>query len=116
MPATWDDTRVLNSKIGNYITVARRSGDVWFVGSVSDQTERTLDIPLDFLEPGKTYEATLYQDAPDAHGVKNPEAYEITTATVKRRRRDSGQDGRRRRTRHDFASRKVGNGGNLAQG
>ena len=53
MPATWDDTRVLNSKIGKYITVARRSGDVWFVGSVSDQTERTLDVPLDFLEPGK---------------------------------------------------------------
>ena len=84
MPATWDDTRVLNSKIGNYITVARRSGNVWFVGSVSDQAERTLDVPLDFLEPGKDYEATLYQDAPNAHGVKNPEAYEITTATVKR--------------------------------
>ena len=84
MPATWDDTRVLNSKIGEYITIARRSGDVWFVGSVSDQTERTLDVPLDFLlESGKAYEATLYQDAPDAHGVNNPEAYEITTATVK---------------------------------
>ncbi|TWU32551.1 glycoside hydrolase family 97 protein [Novipirellula artificiosorum] len=84
MPATWDETRVLNSKIGNYITVARRSGDVWFVGSVSDQTERTLEVRLDFLEPGKTYEATLYQDAPNAHGVENPEAYEITPATVKR--------------------------------
>lgn len=84
MPATWDDTRVLNSKIGNYITVARRTGDRWFVGSVSDQTAQTLDIPLDFLEPGETYEATIYQDSPDAHGVKNPEAYEITTATVKR--------------------------------
>ncbi|HUT10089.1 MAG TPA: glycoside hydrolase family 97 catalytic domain-containing protein [Thermoguttaceae bacterium] len=84
MPATWDETRVLNSKIGKYITVARRTGDVWFVGSVSDQTVQTLDIPLDFLEPGRGYEATLYQDAPDAHGVENPEAYEITTATVKR--------------------------------
>ena len=84
MPATWDDTRVLNSEIGAYITIARRSGDVWFVGSVSDQTERTLDVPLDFLEPGKDFEATLYQDAPDAHGVKNPEAYEVKTASVKR--------------------------------
>ena len=84
MPATWDETRVLNSKIGNYITVARRKGDVWFVGSVCDQTERTLDIPLDFLELGKDYQATLYQDAPDAHGVENPEAYEIATATVRR--------------------------------
>lgn len=42
-----------------------------------------MDIPLDFLEPGKGYEATLYQDASDAHGVRNPEAYEIATATVK---------------------------------
>jgi alpha-glucosidase len=84
MPTTWDDTRVLNSEIGAYITVARRSDDVWFVGSVSDQTKRTLDVPLDFLDPGKDFEATLYQDAPDAHGVKNPEAYEIKTASVKR--------------------------------
>lgn len=84
MPATWDESRVPNSKIGRYITVARRTGDVWFVGSVSDQTAQTLAIPLDFLEPEKDYEATLYQDAPDAHGAKNPEAYEIATATVKR--------------------------------
>ncbi|TWU33603.1 Retaining alpha-galactosidase precursor [Novipirellula aureliae] len=83
MPATWDDTLVLNSKIGEYITTARRSADVWFVGSVSDQTSRTLDVPLDFLEPGKTYQATLYQDAPDTHGLSNSEAYEIKTVTVK---------------------------------
>ncbi|EMI19635.1 alpha-glucosidase [Rhodopirellula maiorica SM1] len=83
MPATWDDSRVLNSKIGNYITVARRSGDVWYVASVNDQSDRTLDVPLDFLDSGKSYEATLYLDAADSHGVKNPEAYEIKTATVK---------------------------------
>ena len=84
MPATWDDTRVLNSKIGKYITVARQTGDVWFVGSVSDQTAQTLDIPLDFLEPEIVYEAMLYQDAPDAHGMKNPEAYEVIIAIVNR--------------------------------
>ncbi|MDA9260374.1 glycoside hydrolase family 97 protein [Puniceicoccaceae bacterium] len=82
MPSTWDESLVLNSKIPEYITVARRSGDTWFVGSVNDQTARTLDVPLDFLDAGKSYEATLYEDAPDAHGVKNPEAYVITTATV----------------------------------
>ena len=38
----------------------------------------------DFLEPGKAYEATVYQDAPDAHGVENSEAYDITTAILKR--------------------------------
>lgn len=84
MPATWDDTRVPHSKIGEYITVARRSGDVWFVGSVNNQSPRTLEITLDFLEPNTAYEATLYRDAPDAHGVTNPEAYVIETVNVKR--------------------------------
>ena len=84
MPATWDETRVLNSKIGTYITTARRSGDTWFVASVTDQTARTLNVPLDILEAGKTYQVTLFEDAPDAHGAKNSEAYEIKTATVKK--------------------------------
>lgn len=84
MPATWDDTRVPHSKIGEYITVARQSGDVWFVGSVNNQSPRTLEISLDFLEPETNYEATLYHDARDAHGVTNPEAYVIETTTVKR--------------------------------
>ena len=83
MPATWDETRVLNSKIETYITTARRSGDTWFIASVNNQTERTLKVSLDFLESGKTYEVTLFEDAADSHGVKNPEAYEIKTATIK---------------------------------
>lgn len=84
MPATWDDTRVLNAKIGRFITVARRSGDTWFVGSVNDRTARTLPIRLDFLEPDARYEVTLYQDAPDTHGLKNPEAYETTSRTARK--------------------------------
>ena len=67
--------------MGEYIAVARRSGDTWFVGSVNDQKEKTLEIKLDFLDPKTVCEATLYQDA---HGVKNPEAYEIKKQTVKR--------------------------------
>ncbi|MDQ8183503.1 glycoside hydrolase family 97 catalytic domain-containing protein [Pelagicoccus sp. SDUM812005] len=84
MPATWDDSLVPYSKIGEYVTVARRSGDTWFVASANDQSERSLDIKLDFLEAGKRYEATIYQDAADSHGVKNPEAYEIKMRRVKR--------------------------------
>jgi alpha-glucosidase len=82
MPATWDDSRVLHSKIGTYMTVARRSGDTWFVGSVNDRSERTLQLPLDFLDSGRAYRATLYQDAPDAHGGTNSEAYTISQQTV----------------------------------
>lgn len=84
MPVTWDDSRVVNSKIGAYITTARRSGGTWFVASVNDQSERTLDVALDFLEEGRTYEGTVYQDAPDAHGVRNPEAYEIRKVKVRK--------------------------------
>ena len=83
MPSTWDDTRILNSKFGTYITTARRSGDTWFVATVNNETARTLDIHLDFLEQGRTYKARLFQDASDAHGLKNPEAYTVTTSTVK---------------------------------
>ena len=65
VPTTWDDTGVLNGMPGDYITVARRSGDEWFVASMTDETARTLEIPLDFLGEG-TYEAEIWMDADDA--------------------------------------------------
>ena len=58
----WDDTRVLNGEIGKYITVARRSGDEWFVGAITNNNARTVEVPLSFLEPGKKYIATIYYD------------------------------------------------------
>jgi glucan 1,4-alpha-glucosidase len=84
MPATWDDSRVLDANIDSYISIARRTGDTWFVGSVNNSHERTLDVSLDFLDANKTYKATFYQDAPDTHGGTNAESYEIKTASVKR--------------------------------
>jgi hypothetical protein len=56
--------------------------DVWFVGGVTDENKRTLSFSLDFLIPGKHYEATVYEDAPDADYEKNPEAYSILKKTV----------------------------------
>ncbi len=84
MPVTWDDTRVLQSKMGEYISMARCSGDNWYVATVNNQQERTLSLELDFLKPDTTYEATIYQDSEDTHGVKNPEAYTITKSMVKK--------------------------------
>jgi alpha-glucosidase len=63
IPTVWDDTKVLNAKIGAYATVARRSGDAWFVGSINALERRTLALPLTFLTPGKTYTAQIYSDA-----------------------------------------------------
>ncbi|MBL7967270.1 MAG: glycoside hydrolase family 97 catalytic domain-containing protein [Prolixibacteraceae bacterium] len=62
LPTTWNDTKVLNGEIGKYITVARRNADKWFVGSITNTDARNLKVPLDFLEPEKKYEATLYFD------------------------------------------------------
>jgi alpha-glucosidase len=65
VPTTWDQTRVLNAQVGDFITIARRKGNEWFVGSMTDWTPRSLEIPLDFLGGGK-YEASIWADANDA--------------------------------------------------
>jgi alpha-glucosidase len=64
VPTTWDDTRVIQGAIGEYITTARRSGQDWFVGSITNNEGRNLSIPLDFLSPNKSYTAHLYSDDP----------------------------------------------------
>ncbi|MDP4276579.1 MAG: glycoside hydrolase family 97 catalytic domain-containing protein [Bacteroidota bacterium] len=58
----WDDSKVLNGEIGQYISVARRSGNDWFVGAITGKTTRTLPVPLSFLKPGQSYVASLYTD------------------------------------------------------
>lgn len=64
LPTTWDDTRVLYSRIGDCAVVARRKGDQWFVGCMNAQTARTLRVPLNFLDQGRGYTAHIYSDAP----------------------------------------------------
>ena len=83
MPSKWDDTRVLLSEMTQYMTTARRTGDTWFVGSVNNEEAREIKLLLDFLDPAKTYEAHIFQDAEDSDGVKNPELYTTSTSTVK---------------------------------
>lgn len=61
-PTVWDDTRVLHGRIGEYAVIARRHGADWFLGAMNDDHPRTLDAPLSFLEPGKSYLAHVYAD------------------------------------------------------
>jgi alpha-glucosidase len=65
VPATWDETRVITGKVGEYIAVARRKGREWFIGSIAGKNAVELDLPLEFLEAGD-YTAEVYADAPDA--------------------------------------------------
>lgn len=64
LPTTWDDSKVIHGEIGKYITLARRSKDSWFVGSITNTKARKLQLPLDFLEKNKKYEAIIYSDNP----------------------------------------------------
>lgn len=80
----WKQTKVLNGEVGDYVTIAREEKETenWFLGSITDENPRTLDIDFNFLEEGKSYTATIYRDAKEAHWDSNPTALEIETLTI----------------------------------
>jgi len=65
VPASWDETRVLDGVPPNYIAIARRRGREWFVGAITDGEARTLALPLGFLGSGE-YDAEIFADGPNA--------------------------------------------------
>ena len=79
-PTVWDDTRVLGGKPAEYIAIARRRGDGWWIGAMTNWDGRDLDLPLDFLGAGE-YEATVFADGADAATVAT--SLEIAKKTVK---------------------------------
>ncbi|MFD1818973.1 alpha-glucosidase [Pseudarcicella hirudinis] len=68
IPTSWDETKVVQGKVGAYITTARRSGQDWFVGTITNNEARNLKVPLAFLEKGKQYKASVYEDDPAVSG------------------------------------------------
>jgi alpha-glucosidase len=64
LPTVWDETRVLEGKIGEYSLIARRSGERWFLGCMNGGEARTFEVRLDFLDRGKSYVAHVYSDDP----------------------------------------------------
>ena len=84
VPTDWAESHVLNARIGESITIARRKADseAWYVGTTTNATARTLDIPLDFLDDGQTYVAHVFEDTPDADYRDNPHAYRIRRGLV----------------------------------
>ena len=89
VPTDWTDTRVLDSRVGDYVTVARkdRHSDDWYLGAITDEFGRVLNIPLGFLDSGRKYRAEIYRDGPTADWKKNPydiviESREVTSADV----------------------------------
>ena len=80
----WVQSRYLLAEPGDYVVIARqgKKDGQWFCGGVTDEQKRTLAVPMDFLEAGKVYEATIYADAHDADYKENPQAYEISKSEV----------------------------------
>jgi hypothetical protein len=80
----WDDTKVIHAEPGEYLTIARKAKGTnnWFLGSITDENARELNMDFSFLDKGKKYTATIYRDAPDASWDKNPEAYVIEKITI----------------------------------
>ena len=80
----WVQSRYLLAEPGDYVVIARqgKTDGQWFCGGVTDEQKRTLAVPMDFLEAGKVYEATIYADAQDADYKENPQAYEISAREV----------------------------------
>jgi len=84
-PTTWSKTIVPNGEIGKYITVVRKErgdGDRWFIGSITNEESRRIELPLDFLEANSTYRAIIYEDGPDADYETNPYAMTIRQLEV----------------------------------
>jgi alpha-glucosidase len=70
IPTAWDETKVPDAKIGEFITVARKKNNDWFVGSITNSSPRNISVLLNFLDEGK-YIAEIYTDAPDANEHPN---------------------------------------------
>jgi alpha-glucosidase len=68
IPTVWDETRGICGEVGKYIVMARRSGDVWYVGGMTDWSDRTLSLNLDFLPEGE-YVMEMYVDGANAHRI-----------------------------------------------
>jgi alpha-glucosidase len=84
VPVDWQKSIYLEAEPGDYITIARKDkhSEDWYVGSSVDENGHVSTLRLDFLTPGKKYQATIYADGKDASWDKNPQSYTITTQTV----------------------------------
>jgi alpha-glucosidase len=83
LQTVWDDTRVLEGSIGEYVTVARRKGGKWFAGSITNNGPRTFELPLDFLDPSRQYRLRLFTDGGEKVKTRTHVATETRKVTHK---------------------------------
>jgi hypothetical protein len=75
----WEKSKTLNGEIGDFVTIARQEKNTenWFLGSITDEEERTITIDFDFLDVDKEYDAIIYKDGKNAHWNNNPTDIDI---------------------------------------
>jgi alpha-glucosidase len=88
LPTVWDDTKVLAGEIGKYVSVARRSGQNWFLGTITNTDARELKLRLSFLDKHRDYEAVIYSDDPTVNtrthvGIQKIKVNDTTELIVK---------------------------------
>lgn len=83
LPTTWDDSKTLDGAIGEYITMARRKDNVWYVGCLTNNDARKLNVSLDFLEEGKKYELTMFTDGGEKVKTRTHVAIDTKKVTAK---------------------------------
>lgn len=81
IPTVYDETRVLTGSVGEYVAIARRKGDTWYVGAMTNTKPRTLSLDTSFLAPGTEWEATILSDGINA--AKHPTDHRITASRIK---------------------------------
>jgi alpha-glucosidase len=82
LPADFDESKVLLAEIGDVYSVARRKGDSWYIGTITDENERIVELDLSFLENGKMYIAKIFADGKHANLKNNPTDIEIIELEV----------------------------------
>jgi alpha-glucosidase len=80
VPSVWDETVVLDAKVADYVAVARKNGNEWYIGAMTDWTPRELTLDFSFLDAGKSYTAIVYQDGINAD--RNANDYKKVTRTI----------------------------------
>ena len=83
VPTDWEQTKVLDAVIGDYVVTVRqeRGGSDWYLGAITDENARTLDVPLSFLGKGK-WMAQIYEDTPQTSYETSPETYQYREVEV----------------------------------
>jgi alpha-glucosidase len=82
VPTNWDETKVIDAKLSEYVIIARKKDNDWFVGAINNHSARTIAVPLSFLEEGD-YIAEIFSDAEDVNTEPNHLKKETRAVTKK---------------------------------